>query len=120
MQWRDRQRITTALLYSLTREFGEFAHATGSGWPFPPEIFAITNEPGVPPSIGRSPVKKPWPTSILSNSRTRGRAMSRGHSSYVPRTKVGRWLEARLPVPRLVHGQFIVYPVPRNLNYAYS
>ncbi|MGX9176621.1 cytochrome b [Mesorhizobium sp. BHbdii] len=46
--------------------------------------------------------------------------MSGGHSAYVPKTGVGRWFDARLPVPRLVHDQFIVYPVPRNLNYAYS
>jgi ubiquinol-cytochrome c reductase cytochrome b subunit len=46
--------------------------------------------------------------------------MSGGHSTYVPRTTIGRWFDARLPLPRLVHDQFIVYPVPRNLNYAYS
>jgi quinol-cytochrome oxidoreductase complex cytochrome b subunit len=42
--------------------------------------------------------------------------MSGGHSTYVPKTGIGRWFDARLPVPRLVHDQFIVYPVPRNLT----
>ncbi|TIP51271.1 MAG: cytochrome b [Mesorhizobium sp.] len=41
-------------------------------------------------------------------------------STYVPKTKIGRWFDARLPVPRLVHDSFIVYPVPRNLNLAYT
>ena len=46
--------------------------------------------------------------------------MSGGHSTYVPKTGIGRWFDARLPVSRLVHDQFIGYPVLRNLNYAYS
>jgi ubiquinol-cytochrome c reductase cytochrome b subunit len=46
--------------------------------------------------------------------------MSSGQSTYVPRTAVERWFERRLPLPRLVHDSFIVYPVPRNLNYAYT
>ncbi|UCI19057.1 cytochrome b N-terminal domain-containing protein [Mesorhizobium sp. B2-1-8] len=46
--------------------------------------------------------------------------MSAGHSTYKPKTGIGRWFDARLPLPRLVHGSFIVYPVPRNLNYAYT
>jgi ubiquinol-cytochrome c reductase cytochrome b subunit len=43
-----------------------------------------------------------------------------GHSSYVPSTGVMRWLDARLPLPRLVYDSFVAYPVPRNLNYAYT
>jgi ubiquinol-cytochrome c reductase cytochrome b subunit len=43
-----------------------------------------------------------------------------GHSSYVPQNGVMRWLDARLPLPRLVYDSFIAYPVPRNLNYAYT
>ncbi len=31
-----------------------------------------------------------------------------------------RWLDARLPLPRLVYDSFVAYPVPRNLNYAYT
>jgi ubiquinol-cytochrome c reductase cytochrome b subunit len=46
--------------------------------------------------------------------------MSERRSAYVPSNAIGRWLDARLPIPRLVHGSFIVYPVPRNLNYAYT
>ncbi|MDX8445669.1 cytochrome b [Mesorhizobium captivum] len=46
--------------------------------------------------------------------------MSEGHSTYTPKTGIERWFDARLPLPRLVHDSFIVYPVPRNLNYAYT
>ncbi|MER9947800.1 cytochrome b N-terminal domain-containing protein [Mesorhizobium sp. M0047] len=46
--------------------------------------------------------------------------MSDKHSTYVPKTGIERWFDARLPLPRLVHDSFIVYPVPRNLNYAYT
>src|SRR5690554_2564452 len=46
--------------------------------------------------------------------------MSGGHSTYTPRTGVGRWMDARLPLPRLVYDSFVAYPVPRNLNYAYT
>ncbi|MDY8109623.1 cytochrome b N-terminal domain-containing protein [Fulvimarina sp. 2208YS6-2-32] len=43
-----------------------------------------------------------------------------GHSSYVPSSGVMRWLDARLPLPRMVYDSFVAYPVPRNLNYAYT
>ena len=46
--------------------------------------------------------------------------MSKERSAHVPSIATGRWLDARLPLPRLVHDSFIVYPVPRNLNYAYT
>jgi ubiquinol-cytochrome c reductase cytochrome b subunit len=46
--------------------------------------------------------------------------MSGGHSSYTPKTGLGRWMDARLPLPRLVYDSFVAYPVPRNLNYAYT
>ena len=46
--------------------------------------------------------------------------MSGGLSTYSPRTRIGRWFDARLPLPRMIYDQFFVYPVPRNLNYAYS
>ena len=36
---------------------------------------------------------------------------------YEPKTEFGRWLDQRLPLPRLVHGAIGGgYPVPRNLN----
>src|SRR5260370_38326642 len=40
-----------------------------------------------------------------------------GHSTYVPKSALGRWFESRLPIVGLVHSSFIVFPVPRNLNY---
>ncbi|MFD2236288.1 cytochrome b [Aureimonas populi] len=43
-----------------------------------------------------------------------------GHSTYVPSAGIMRWLDARLPLPRLVYDSFVAYPVPRNLNYAYT
>ncbi|BAB48443.1 cytochrome b [Mesorhizobium japonicum] len=46
--------------------------------------------------------------------------MREGHSTYKPKTGIERWLDGRLPLPRVVHDSFIVYPVPRNLNFAYT
>jgi len=43
-----------------------------------------------------------------------------GHSSYVPKTGIERWLDARLPIVRLVHDSAVSYPVPRNLNYFWT
>ena len=43
-----------------------------------------------------------------------------GHSSYQPSTGVEKWIDARLPLPRLMYDSFVSYPVPRNLNYAYT
>ncbi|MEM6381753.1 MAG: cytochrome b/b6 [Pseudomonadota bacterium] len=43
-----------------------------------------------------------------------------GPSSYVPKTGVERWLDARLPIVRMMHGQFVEFPIPRNLNYMYT
>ncbi|MBX3530414.1 MAG: cytochrome b N-terminal domain-containing protein [Rhizobiaceae bacterium] len=42
------------------------------------------------------------------------------HGSYQPTTGIGRWIDARLPLPRLMYDSFVAYPVPRNLNYAYT
>jgi ubiquinol-cytochrome c reductase cytochrome b subunit len=42
--------------------------------------------------------------------------MSGGHSTYTPKTGIGRWFDARLPLPRFVYDSFVAYPVPRNLN----
>jgi ubiquinol-cytochrome c reductase cytochrome b/c1 subunit len=38
-------------------------------------------------------------------------------SSYQPTGRFEQWIDARLPVPRLMHDQFMAYPTPRNLNY---
>ena len=43
-----------------------------------------------------------------------------GPSSYQPSTGVEKWIDARLPLPRMVYDSFVAYPVPRNLNYAYT
>jgi ubiquinol-cytochrome c reductase cytochrome b subunit len=39
---------------------------------------------------------------------------------YQPKTRFGRWFDERLPATRLVYDSFVAYPVPRNLNYAYT
>ncbi len=46
--------------------------------------------------------------------------MSGGHSSYTPKSGIGKWVDARLPLPRLMYDSFIAFPIPRNLNYAYT
>ena len=43
-----------------------------------------------------------------------------GHSSYQPSTGLEKWIDARLPLPRMMYDSFVAYPVPRNLNYAYT
>ncbi|MBI1261099.1 MAG: cytochrome b/b6 [Rhizobiales bacterium] len=40
-----------------------------------------------------------------------------GESTYNPGNGFTRWLDARLPVMRLVHDSFVDYPTPKNLNY---
>jgi ubiquinol-cytochrome c reductase cytochrome b/c1 subunit len=39
------------------------------------------------------------------------------HSDYQPKNPVLKWIERRLPIFSLMHGSFVSYPVPRNLNY---
>src|SRR5215471_15042592 len=39
------------------------------------------------------------------------------NSIYKPRSPVMQWLERRLPIGGLIYSSFIVYPIPRNLNY---
>ncbi len=46
--------------------------------------------------------------------------MSGGHSEYIPGNGFSKWLDERLPLPRLVYDSFIAYPVPRNLNGWYT
>ena len=43
-----------------------------------------------------------------------------GHSTYQPSTGIEKWIDSRLPLPRMIHDSFVSYPVPRNLNYAYT
>jgi ubiquinol-cytochrome c reductase cytochrome b/c1 subunit len=40
-----------------------------------------------------------------------------GHSTYVPKSAIGKWFESRLPIVGLIHSSFVVFPNPRNLNY---
>lgn len=40
-----------------------------------------------------------------------------GHSTYQPQSGFMKWMEARLPLASFVHGSFVAYPTPRNLNY---
>ena len=42
------------------------------------------------------------------------------YSTYQPTTAIGKWFDRRLPITRLMHDSFVSYPVPRNLNYAYT
>ena len=46
--------------------------------------------------------------------------MSAEHSTYQPTTGIEKWVDSRLPLPRMIHDSFVSYPVPRNLNYAYT
>ena len=43
-----------------------------------------------------------------------------GQSTYVPKTGLTRWLDARLPILRLTHDTLTTYPTPRNLNIWYT
>jgi ubiquinol-cytochrome c reductase cytochrome b/c1 subunit len=43
-----------------------------------------------------------------------------GHSTYVPKSAAAKWLEARLPIISFVHGSFVAYPTPKNLNYFWT
>ena len=44
-----------------------------------------------------------------------------GHAStYEPKTGFERWLDRRLPLPRMMYDQFVSFPVPRNLNYFWT
>src|SRR6187455_3630630 len=39
------------------------------------------------------------------------------HPTYQPQGAFMKWMERRLPIGGLIYSSFIVYPVPRNLNY---
>jgi ubiquinol-cytochrome c reductase cytochrome b/c1 subunit len=40
-----------------------------------------------------------------------------GEPTYIPKSRLGRWFESRLPIGGLVHSSFVAFPNPRNLNY---
>jgi ubiquinol-cytochrome c reductase cytochrome b subunit len=46
--------------------------------------------------------------------------MSDHDSSYVPQSRAAKWMDERLPVARMMHGQFVDFPTPRNLNYLWT
>jgi ubiquinol-cytochrome c reductase cytochrome b/c1 subunit len=41
-------------------------------------------------------------------------------STYAPKSRFGKWMDERLPIARMMHGQFIDFPTPRNLNYLWT
>jgi quinol-cytochrome oxidoreductase complex cytochrome b subunit len=43
-----------------------------------------------------------------------------GPSSYQPTNGFAKWIDARLPLPRLVYDSFVAYPTPKNLNYMWT
>ena len=43
-----------------------------------------------------------------------------GPSTYNPTSGFERWLDARLPLPRLMHDTMQTFPTPRNLNIWYT
>ena len=43
--------------------------------------------------------------------------MSDHESTYVANSRFAKWMDERLPIARMMHGQFVDFPTPRNLNY---
>ncbi|MEM7619336.1 MAG: cytochrome b/b6 [Pseudomonadota bacterium] len=41
-------------------------------------------------------------------------------STYKPENGLMRWLDERLPIPRVMHDQITAFPTPRNLNYFWT
>lgn len=41
-------------------------------------------------------------------------------STFEPKTRFGKWWDERLPIARMMHGQFVDFPTPRNLNYLWT
>ncbi|NQY82163.1 MAG: cytochrome b N-terminal domain-containing protein [Alphaproteobacteria bacterium] len=46
--------------------------------------------------------------------------MISAHSAPEFKNSVVRWIDRRLPIFTMLHGEYIVYPVPKNLNYFWS
>lgn len=42
------------------------------------------------------------------------------HGIYEPKNGFMQWIDARLPLPRMVYDSFVAYPVPKNLNGWYT
>ncbi len=43
-----------------------------------------------------------------------------GQSTYTPKTGLEKWIDQRLPLPRLMHDTMTTFPTPRNLNIWYT
>jgi ubiquinol-cytochrome c reductase cytochrome b/c1 subunit len=41
-------------------------------------------------------------------------------STYRPTTRFTKWIDERLPLPRMMHAQFVDFPTPRNINYLWT
>ncbi|WP_375673122.1 cytochrome bc complex cytochrome b subunit [Bartonella sp. TS82HLJMH] len=39
---------------------------------------------------------------------------------YCPKNALARWFDKRFPLPRFFYNTFVIFPVPRNLNYVYT
>ena len=46
--------------------------------------------------------------------------MSDHPSSFVPKSSFAKFMDDRLPIARMMHGQFVDFPTPRNLNYMWT
>jgi ubiquinol-cytochrome c reductase cytochrome b/c1 subunit len=46
--------------------------------------------------------------------------MAQHEDTYKPGSRIERWLDERLPLARMMHGQFVDFPTPRNLNYLWT
>ena len=46
--------------------------------------------------------------------------MASHESTYRATTRLGKWMDARLPLARLVYGSFVEFPTPRNINYLWT
>ncbi len=46
--------------------------------------------------------------------------MSDHPSSFVPKSRFAKFMDDRLPIARMMHGQFVDFPTPRNLNYMWT
>ncbi|MGH6816016.1 MAG: cytochrome b [Hyphomicrobiaceae bacterium] len=41
-------------------------------------------------------------------------------AGYRPSTRLGKWMDDRLPIVRLMHSSFVGYPTPRNITYLWT
>jgi ubiquinol-cytochrome c reductase cytochrome b/c1 subunit len=46
--------------------------------------------------------------------------MANHESTYIPKSRFSKWMDERLPIARMMHGQFVDFPTPRNLNYLWT